>query len=414
MPVTSSVTADDAGKFIQDALIDRTELMHKLPQFAEKVKLPSGNAKTANFVQYNRTDVPVDKLTEGTTPTETPFTITTKSITTDQWGLYIALTDVIEVTTKHPVLNEALDLVADAIARCQDYNIAEVLNAGTNVQYWDGTRANRGAITASDTFKAAVINKARADLNDKAVPGRAGDMFIAVIGPQLEADIINEATAVGGFTAAHQTNAEGVSKLERGVVGDWLGVRFVRSNFMPKFTRIATVAAPTPGAGGSLSGTVHFKVTRKSLTRGFEEDIQVAGSQAMGGDTRLPFVAPSTAGYVYNIYAGSAAGDANLFLAKENLAASATYNLDTLPTSGQNPPATPAASVTVHPMYIFGAKALDNVEIDELNMQGSITPKGPSDSDPLQQRRKVGAKYMSKAGIRDQDRVKRVELASAF
>ncbi len=412
MPVTSTTLADDQGKFIADTLVERSELLHKLPQLCESVKLPSGMAETAEFVKFNRTDIPVDTLTEGVTPEETTFTISKQTITVDKWGMYIGLTDVVEVTTKHPVLNEALDLVADAMARCQDYNIAEVLNDGTSVQFWDGTRANMVSITSNDTFEAAVFNKARVAMNDGGAKPRMGDLFAVVVGPQVEGDILAETATVGSFTAAAQQQDMGA--LERGAVQDWLGFRIIRSNFMPQFTKISTFTGPTPTTGGALSGTVYHKVTRKSTTRGFEEGIQAEDSDAMGSNTRLPFVAPSTVGYVYNIYAGSVTGDGNLFLVKENLRPGATFNLDALLTSGVNPPATPDDGVTVHPMYVFASKAVDNVEISELNMGAGITPKGRSDSDPLQQRRKVGAKWNAKAGIRNSFAARLILLASAF
>lgn len=412
MPVTSTTLANDQGKFIQDSLIERTMQLHKLPQFGEKVSLPSGMGSTAEFIAYNRTDVPVDKLTEGVTPSETTFTISRQTITVDKWGLFITLTDVGLVTTKHPVLNESIDLVADAIARCQDYNLAEVLADGTNIQYWDGSRANRAAILSTDTFQASVAHKAAVGLFDDGAPGRNGDMYVAVCGAQVLGDVMAEAATVGSWSAAMQQT--GKSELEKGAVGDWLGFRWVKSNFLPKYTRIATFSAPTATTGGSLSGTVYHKVTRKSLTRGFEEDIQAEANTVMSANTRLPFIAPSTAGYVYNVYAGSATGDANLYISKENLAPSATFNLDTLATSGANPPATPPSGVTIYPIMMFGAKAMDVVDLNELSVTGSITPGGVSDSDPLGQRRKVGSKYAQKGGIRRSVNFKWTELASAF
>src|SRR5260370_1380290 len=185
MPVTTTSLANDAAKFIQDALIQRAVLLHKLPQFCEPVQLPTGMGTTANMIRYNRTDTMMGPLTEGTTPAETPFTILQQTVTVNQFGLFIALTDVAIVTTKHPVLNEALDLVADAIARCQDYNIAEVINQGSNVQFWDGSVASRNALVSTNTFKSGIFQKARADLNDKGVPPREGDLFVAVFGPPL-------------------------------------------------------------------------------------------------------------------------------------------------------------------------------------------------------------------------------------
>lgn len=409
--IGSSTLTNDQGKYIQDELIERSEQLHRLPQFARKVPLAAGNGKVAEFIKYNRTDVPVDKLSEGVTPAETAFTISRQTITVDQWGLYITLTDVAEVTTKHPVLNEALDLVADAIARCQDYNLAEVLNAGTNKQFWEGSRANRGAITATDTFNADVFTQARVDLNKKGAPGYSGDMFVIVVGPQVEGDIISETASNSFISMANQQDGEA---LKKGKIGKWLGFDIIRSNFMPVFTRLTFGGTITATTGGSLSGTVYYKVTRKDTTRGFEEDIAVEANTVMGANTRLQIVAPSTSGYVYNVYAGSVTGDANLYLAKENLAPSATYNLDSLPGSGTTAPATPAAGVVVHPLYIFASKSVDWVELNGMAMDAGITPKGRSDSDPLQQRRRVGSKYMSKAGIRDQDRMKVVELASSF
>lgn len=411
MSVTSTTLANAQGKYISAQLIERSELLHRLPQFTNKVQLPSGMGKTAYFTKYNRTDVPVEHLTEGVTPVETAFTISQQSIQVDFWGMYIALTDVAIVTTKDPVLNEALDLVADAIARTKDYNLAEVLNASTSAQFWDGTRASRDDITSTDVFKAAVFDVARADLNDDAAPPSAGDLFVVVCGPQIEADIMADATAVQSFAAS--ASQQKMEAMEKGKVGDWRGFRVIRSNFLPKFTRLTHGFTVTDIVGGSLSGNVYYKITRKSLSRGFEEDISTQTTVAMS-NTRLRFAAPATAGYVYNIYAGTVTGDATLFLAKENLAASGTYDLDTAPTSGTNPPETPAASITIHPMYVFAAKSVDEIELNELAMQGKITPKGSSDSDPLEQRRKVGAKYASKAGVRDSTRFKRIELVSTF
>jgi N4-gp56 family major capsid protein len=413
MPVTSSNLAGDVGKYVQDRLIARSNQLHRLPQFTNKVSLPSGMAKTANFVKYNRTDVPVDTLSEGVTPAETPFTISTQTIEVDQWGLWIGLTDVGLVTTKHPVLNEAIKLVADAIARTQDYNLAEILNRGSNVQYADGV-ADRPTLANTDKISSAVLVRARADLNNDGAPPREGDMFVAVMGPGPEADLL-VATGSGSFVAAAEQQK--MAALEKGYVGQWQGFKIVRSNFLPKFQRFTHGFTIAVGTGGSLAtSTDHFlKFTRKSLTRGFEEDISVQVTQATGGsDTRITLTAPATAGYAYNVYVGTTTGDATLYRVKENADPGEVFYIDTVPTSGTTPPATPASGVIVHPVYVFAEDAVDWVELNELSMKGIITPFKESDSDPLNQRRKVGAKYMGKSGIRDSDRMKRIEVHSAF
>jgi hypothetical protein len=230
--------------------------------------------------------------------------------------------------------------------------------------------------------------------------------------------VLNESSAVGSVTAALQHTDTGRKQLERGFVKDWLGLRFVRSNFIPKFTLLSTAGwTIASSTGGSLtnSTTYYWKITRKNLARGFEEDISAETTTATaGGGTAISFTAPATAGYVYNVYFGVATGNSNLYLVKENLAASGVYLATSTSASGTNAPATPASGVTVHPIYIFAADSIDGVKLDGYAMEGMITPKGASDSDPLAQRRKVGSKWANKAGIRDATRIKRIELASNF
>jgi N4-gp56 family major capsid protein len=415
MAVTSTDLAVHQKKFISSELIARSEQLHRLPQFGDKRPLKAGSGSTAYFYSYARTNIPTENLSEGVTPTETTFTVSQTSVTVEEWGLFIALTDAGIVKTDHPLVQEALDLIADAVARTQDYTIADVLMAGTNVQYWDGTRANRAAVTATDVFKKEVLGRSGATMKNDGAPRRSGDFYVAVLDPYVHTDILTEAAANGGgFMSASALGGQGMKNLERGTAGAWLGHQFVESNFLPIMQRISGIAPVASTTTGSLTGTIHYKITRRDLLRGFEEGIAVASSTAMAADDTLTFTAPSTAGYIYNIYAGSSAGDANLYLAKENLAASGVYALLEVPTSGANPPETPAASVNVHVMFVFGGKAMDTVDLNDLNMMGSITPAGASDSDPLAQRRKMGSKWSTKSAIRKATNFRRIELASNY
>lgn len=421
MPNLSTVFTNDQNRWVGDKLISRSMQLHKFPQLCEDVELDDGNGKTANFILYDRTAIPQKPLSEGVTPEETPMTISLVSITMDQWGLFIALTDVGIFTTKHPLLNAAIELLADAIARVQDYTICDVFNFGaTNKQFWDGSRADRSAITGTDVFKKEVFLKAAVAMRNRGGGEREGGFFIAVLSPNVEADVINE-TNGSSFTGYSllQSHSGEVSKVEKGTVGAWLGFKLIRTNFIPKFTRITTVSATdfAGSTGGSLStGTNHFfKVVRRTTTRGFAEDMTVEITKATGaGDTRLVFTAPSTAGFAYDLYAGTVTGDSNLRLHTQGIPASGVVNVDSIPTTGDTAPTTPASGVTVHPIYMVGKEAANWVKSSPLTQKGIVTGNSASDSDPLMQRRKVGSKYMAKAGIRRQDAVLVVELASNF
>lgn len=421
MPNASTVFTNDQNRWVADKLITRSMLIHKFPQLCEDVELDDGHGKTANFITYDRTSIPQKPLTEGVTPEETPMSITLTQVQIDQWGLFIALTDVGLFTTKHPLLNAAIELLADAIARVQDYTICDVFNFGaTNKQFWDGTRADRSAITATDVFKKEVFLKAAVALRNRGGGEREGGFFIAVVSPNVEADIINE-TNGSSFTGYSllQAHSGKVEKVEKGTVGAWLGFQLIRTNFIPRFTRITAVTSANfaGDTGGSLTPATNyfFKVVRRSTTRGFAEEmtVEITVSSGVGG-TRIVFTAPSTSNYAYDVYAGSVTGDSNLRLHTQGVPASGTAVIDSIPTSGDTAPTTPASGVTVHPIYMVGKEAANWVKASPMTQKGVITGDKASDSDPLMQRRKVGSKYMAKAGIRRQDAVLIVELASNF
>ncbi|UOF77409.1 major capsid protein [Caudoviricetes sp.] len=418
--MNTTTFAKDIGKYVNDKLVSLAELSIVLPQFFEKRSLPQGNGKTAYFIQYQRADLQMIPLTEGTPPAESTFSVTERTVTCDQFGLYFALTDVSVLTTKHPVFNETMKLMADAVSRIENALAADALSYSTNRQYWDGSRANRGAITATDYINATVLNKARATLLDAGVPTREGELFVAVMGPQVQADILAESagTNITNF-ATLQGQSGNIAKIERGTVGVWLGFKIVRTNLIPKFTRqTITMTGVAGAAGGSLSAstTYYYKVVRKSTQRGFGEDIAVEASQATGaGQGTINMTTPAGAGYLYDIYFGSATGDANLFLYASNVAPATQASITSVPANTAQPvPATPGAGVTVHPTYVFGAEACDEVPLDGSNMQGMVTPATPSYSDPLVQVRKMGAKWMTKRAIRDNTRLLVVECASRF
>lgn len=424
MATTTTVTlANDFGKWMDAQLIERSELMHRLPQaFSDgEVDLPQGVGKTATFQQYTRIAGPMKPLDEGVSPSDTDMAVTTQSVVPDQYGLFVTHTDLGLITTKHPVVEETIALLADAISRTVDWTIMDVLDAGASKQYWDGSRANRGAITATDVFNKSVFAKALVSLRDQGAPPKDGDFYMAIHGPQVEMDIVAESGA-GAFTGvtALRANAGSVDNVEKGLAGAYLGHKLFRSNFLPKYQRssaaIASTVAATTGGSLTVSTTYYYKIVRRSTTRGFSELMDIERTQATGGaDTRINFTMPATAGYVYDIYFGTATGDANLRLHTQAALPSSVTSVDSVPAAGsRTAPATPAASVTVHPIIVVAKKAGNWVGMKRNNVSGGITPPGPSDSDPLGQRRKIGSKYFAKAGIRDATRFLVIELASNY
>lgn len=454
--ILSSNLVSDQEKFIANQLIQRSMLKLLAASFCEPVKQPEGSGKVAYFVRYKRMNVPLQTLTEGVDPAYSSFSIESVSVTLDQWGDILAVSDVGELTTKHPVLQQMVELLSDNAQRVIDREIQLVMLAGTNVIFGDGTATTRAGITNAMIVDDTILQTARITLSNAGAAARfgpvnygtqvvsgdsmgaaasvqAGGHFAALCDPSIMGDIMAKASTFGTWVAV-QTYQNKMA-LYNSEVGTWQGFRFVESNFLPRYVRLGNTTAAvvsgaafgtnTPvvtslnGAGALANSTQYFfKVTRKDLTRGFEEDISSEHNQTTGvaDDTMTFDFTGLSANYVYNLYFGATTGDANLFLVQENIAVGSTVTVLAVPVSGANPPTSLAAGYTLpgtHIMYLISKQAINWVTLQ--NLQAFLTDNSKSIiGNVLRLVRAAGYKFMSKAVILDQTRLLRIEAASGY
>lgn len=449
--ITSSTTSSDQEKFLASKLISRSLLKMVASSVCKKVEQPKGTGATAYFIRYSRMNVPLSTLTEGTPPSNSSFSLEQFTVTLDQWGDVITLTDVAQLTTKHPLLQQAIDLLADNAARVIDREIQLVWLANTNVQYHDGTDASRSAISSTDYMTDTVMHKAHVTLEDAGAPPRGGpdggfqninaasagsftggNHYLMICGPQVYRDVMQSSTSFGSWASA--ATYQSVKSLYNGEVGTWLNFRVVVTNFIPKFVILGnTTTAVASGDSGGITGlvvtavdgggsltsatTYYWKVTRKDKTRGFEEAISIehtTASAATGNNESFTFALPSTAGYVYNVYFGSATGDANLKLAAQNQEPSATVTVTAVPSSTVTAPANvnTTGTPTIHPVWVHAAESCMWVGLQSL--QTFVSKDESTTHDPLKQTRKIGYKFMAKTIVPDSTRLLRIEVASRY
>jgi N4-gp56 family major capsid protein len=410
--------------------------------------MDDGAGLMAYFIRYSRMNVPLDTLTEGTAPTPVEPALEQVTVTLDQWGDSIKITDIAEIVAAHPLVQQAIKLLADNAARVIDREIQVVWLANTNVQYYDGSVAARSSlVTASSHYLTDnVIIQAVASMEDDGVNPRSGPFqedamegemskgkFVGIAGPQVLGDIRQASTSVGTWTSTAMYNA--AEKLYGGEVGEWQGVRWVKTNFIPKFTRygngttaVASGAAFGTGTpvvtavdgGGTLTSgaTYYYKVTRKSKTRGFEEDISIehttaAAATANNESFTFAFTGLSSA-YRYYIYFGSATGDSNLKqVSSAGHEADTTATVTAVSSSTVTAPANVDASTgpTVHPVYIVGAEACYLITLRALE---TYKVDKPDKTEPLGQFKILGYKFLQKAMITDSSRLLRLEVVSRF
>jgi N4-gp56 family major capsid protein len=466
--ISSSTTSSDQRKAVAAKLLQVAHLKMVAASICDRqVKQEKGTGTQTTFIRYKRMNVPLVPLSEGVTPANSTIATETVVSALDQWGDVVTITDVAQLTTLHPLAQIAQQLLADNAQRVIDREVQIVMLSGTNVQYGDGSVTTRATITQSMTITDKIIHKATLTLENAGAPPRDGPgnmkeqaaagplsgsirgsgNYVGVTGGEIVRDIETTAVASGMWTAYHQYQDK--QDLYNGEVGTYLGVRWVGSNFLPKFTRLGnktTAAALGADAGGItglttamvdgtaagiVSATAYkWKVTRKDLTRGFEEAISAVHTTAAGGagdndgiSFTFPNVtSPTGGGYVYNLYfsdAGNTGTDAHLFLVAQNVAASGVYVVNALPTTGANPPPSNRVSGgdatdpdNIYPCWLLGQQWLAWVGLQDL--QVLTTGGAPDKADPLGQRSTIGYKFFAKACILDQTRGLRLELPSTF
>lgn len=459
--VVRITTALDQKKAVAAKLLQRAYLRLVAASICDKVPQEKGAGIQTTFIRYKRMNVPLVPLTEGAAPANSTISVEQVQSSLDQWGDVITITDVAQLTTLHPLMSIAQTLLGDNAQRVIDREVQIVMLAGTNVFYGDTSVTSRATITQSMTITDTLIHKATLSMLNAGAPPRfgpslfkenasggaasgeqaAGGHYLAVMGGEVRRDIMKMAAASNLWV--NVTQYQQAKRTYTGEVGDYLGLRIVETNFIPKFSRLGnkTVAVASTGSGGitglvvtavdgggtlNSSTTFYWKITRKDLTRGFEEAISIAhstASTATGNNESFTFALPATTGYVYNVYfdtvaTGGTGTDATLGLAAENQAAGATVTVTACPAATYNPPANNRVAGNdatdpdnIYPVYVVAEQALAWVGLQNLQ---TYVQKGGDKSDPLDQVTKVGYKFMAKACRLDEARLLRLELPSAF
>ncbi len=245
---TTTTVAADLQTYFSKRLLDIAGRDTVLTEAAYKEPLPSASSKTISFTQYSRLAVPGSVLSEGVPPTDTALSPTAVTATIDQWGAYVTLTDLAELTIKHPLAQEATFLLGEQAAETIETTINSVLVAGTNVQYANG-KSTRANIAAGDVITTAELRKAVTNLRktgarminspDKFNNADAKDeskYYILYVDPSVAADI----TADADFKAAAQFNNYN-SLADGTVLGTWFNVKVVMSNVIPTISSTVTV-----------------------------------------------------------------------------------------------------------------------------------------------------------------------------
>lgn len=423
-------------------LADKETVFYKL---GNKVPIPQGESKIITFTRWERIQPPRVRLTEGVTPRGTTLQVSRVSATAEQWGSYCTISDVMEMTVRYQPFQRAVELVGLQAAETLDREIQRVLLAGTNV-YYPNAKTARSSLSGSDVLDTPLLRKIRAQLKHNKAPGVSGGdgrkKFIGICDSFVAADLMADTTFI------ESAKFQNLQPLTSGEMGEWQGIRWQESNFIPVYKRHASATATCDFTidNATVTGTTDlddatYKVAITGYDQnGFESLLQTEdyGSAGFSGATTTDIIKVTLAALTvntdtgvstshtfpdqmvaYNIYC-TAAGGSVYYLQGENLDAGVYHivKADTggasttlvLSATGRTIPVQPAASTNIHNVFIFGDEWFSVAEIDGVKVM--MTPSGAQKGDELAQRRSVGWKFFLKALITNENFGVRIECES--
>ena len=217
----SAGLSDEMKTYYSDYLIDNAtpELVHD--QFGQKHPIPKNGGKTIEFRKFIPLGKALDVIVEGVTPDGQSLTVTKLEATVAQYGNYVTLSDIVQLTAIDNVLVETTKLLGAQAGMTLDTITREVLNGGTNVIYSGGKEA-RTSLTADCKLTVDDIYKAARFLKQQNAPKIEGG-YVAIIHPDVAYDLMRDEEWID----VHKYSA--TTEIFEGEIGKIAGVRFVET-----------------------------------------------------------------------------------------------------------------------------------------------------------------------------------------
>jgi N4-gp56 family major capsid protein len=295
---TGFSAVDVAQKVVAKELIDilRQNLFFYKTAKVQPVTAGS-NSKTVIFRGFNKLAL-ASAMSEGVVPTGQNLSLNTVTVTLTQYGDFTRITDVAEFLYDRNLLEDAAEVLGVQATETIENAVVNIIGAGTNAVYGDGSVSTRGTVTAAMVFTTALIRRSVRFLernNVKKFPAMPviGRGFVTAGHPDVMNDLRNDTNFINAVNYSSPT-PEGRGESTRGdlfsgELGFWLGSRIIS-------TTVAPVYAGAGSAGADIYGVLTYgdgAYGVSELDGGLQTYIHTGGSQ----DTFNPLEQFATVGW---------------------------------------------------------------------------------------------------------------------
>jgi N4-gp56 family major capsid protein len=439
---TSASYQADVPRLIAAETLEVAQRFCVVHQFADKRSIDKHTGTNWTATRFERLQLPLAPVSEGVPPVSQQLPITQVTGTALQWAGRVEFTDVAVITIQHDLLKEATHRLGMQLAELRERNGFNALMAGTQVNYAN-SHTGRPNLVAADTMKPADVNRTYTNLEVLGAPAWSGqtgetvqrsidynprqsekgpwntEHYVGVGDPRPLSDLASDPTVVQAWSFSD------VTRLYINEVGYWRGMHFCKSNMVPTFTGVAAVTATAAGAGSAFgAGTYAVQVTGWDNQNQYESRIyQVQTGLVLTAAQNIQVTTPATPGFTYAVYVSAAGSTAilNLGLSAQGPATGpyqgmaisippSTVVTVTGPGLFQVPPAAPATGIIVFPNFFFGQRAFASLRLEEVSWNRLFEA---DKSDPHNQRRVIGYKYMEGWVILNQQFLARLETTAS-
>lgn len=228
---TDSKLSAENKTFYDRALVEEAgpNLIHG--QFGQKRPIPKNGGKRIQFRRYASLPKALKPLTEGVTPEGRKLSATAVEAEVNQYGDFVCLSDVLDLTAIDNNVLEATKAVGRQAGLTLDTITRNVLQSGTNVFYCPKVGANgvqtpvtdRSSLDKTCTLTVDVVKKVAAMLKAANAPKIDGD-YVCILHPYVAYDIMSDPR----WEEMHKYTTP--ENMYQGEIGRIAGVRFVETS----------------------------------------------------------------------------------------------------------------------------------------------------------------------------------------
>lgn len=231
MAETTVTLSPNQYSFYFKTLLDSAEKELVYWDLGKRAMHPKKTGTDSYMLKYGNVAASTNTLTEGVVPTAATIDTNKYTISLNQYGQWIALTDWLDLTAIDDVFENVSERLGYCAGLSTDTVIRDMLiaNATTSIQYSGSGNTTDNNIAANETLVAPDALKASRILSGADAPRFSDGCYVWIVHPLQAHDIMAD-TSAGGFIELNKYVQGLADKPLKGEMGKVYGARIVQTS----------------------------------------------------------------------------------------------------------------------------------------------------------------------------------------